>query len=548
MVGAEVEIVRETGEGWSGRYSNRRAFLQAAVWSGATVCAQFQRSKGHYWPQASHASLSKLRPIADRRVPSGTTVAGTNDPALGTKALPALEARLSAGARDGVQVFKSRPDLAPPAVLVDVPAAPAALPGVVLTNAAAGPGQQGALIIDADGQLVWFLAAGGAHNLQVQSYKGKAVLSWFEGVISDDHGSGHYELCDSAYREIAQVYAVGGYQGDLHEFLLTASGSALFTCYGQSTADFSKLGGLGNGSYYYGVVQEVDVATGRLLFEWRSDEHVGFEESYIPVPKSGSAPWDYFHINSIDVDRSDGNLIVSSRNTWSAYKLDRRSGAVLWRLGGKNSDFAIGAGAHFAFQHDVRRHPDGTLTLFDDEGGPPDEASQSRGLVLVLDEQTRNVKLLKQYHHSPPVLTEVLGSTQELIDGHYFVGWGKSSYFTEYDASGRAVFDGRLAAGTSSYRAFKQPWKGQPAGPPAIAVVAGNRTATVYASWNGATGVTAWSVLGGSQLDQLQPVGVGRCLGFETAITVPDPQPYLAVEATDGTGAAIGRSEARPLR
>ena len=207
----------------------------------------------------------------------------------------------------------------------------------------------------------------------------------------------------------------------------------------------------------------------------------------------------------------------------------------------------MGPGAHFAFQHDVRRHPDGTLTVFDDEGGPPEEARQSRGLVLALDEQSRTVELIKQYHHSPPLLTQVLGSVQDLGDGHRFVGWGQSSYFTEYDASGRVVFDGRLVDGTSSYRAFKQEWEGQPAEAPAIAVAAGKRTASVYASWNGATGLNRWSVLGGPQPGRLHPMGVARCAGFETVITVPGPPPYIAVAALDRAGAVLGRSRARAV-
>jgi len=377
-----------------------------------------------------------------------------------------------------------------------------------LTDSSAGPSQQGALIFDRNGELVWFFPVPAAHNVRVQSYRGRPVLTWFQGTIVSGHGEGYYELYDSAYQEVAQVHATGGYQGDLHEFLLTATGSALFTCYGQATADLSSVGGASAAAYYYGVVQEVDVATGRLLFEWRSDEHISFDESYVPMPTSPIVPWDYFHINSIDVDPIDGNLIISSRNAWAAYKLDRRRGEVLWRLGGKRSDFTIGPAARFAFQHDVRRHPDGTLTLFDDEAGPPDEASQSRGLVLGLDEKARTATVLDQYHHSPALLSRALGSMQDLGQGHRFVGWGISSYFTEYDGLGHALFDGHLVSGTSSYRAFKQPWEGHPAAGPDIAIVPGPGAATVYASWNGATAVDRWSVLGGPDMKGLDLVGV----------------------------------------
>jgi hypothetical protein len=457
-----------------------------------------------------------------------------------------LAAHATTASQLGTQVFKSRPDLHPPTVTIDIPHTATPLPGLVLTNSSAGPGQQGALIIDGNGELVWFFPASAASNVRVQTYRGQPVLTWFEGAIINGHGEGHYELYDSSYKEIAQVHASGAYQGDLHEFLLTGAGSALFTCYGEATADLSRLGGAKAGTYLYGVVQEVDVASGRLLFEWRSDEHVNFEESYFPISNSPIVPWDYFHINSIDVDPTDGNLIISSRNAWAAYKLDRNSGDVLWRLGGKRSDFAMAPGARFAFQHDVRRHPDGTLTLFDDEAGPPSEASQSRGLVLALDEKSRTATVIDQYHHLPGLLSQALGSMQDLDQGHRFVGWGISSYFTEYDASGHAIFDGHLFTGTSSYRAFKQPWEGRPAGRPDIAVTVGQAAATVYASWNGATAVERWFVLGGTDMQRLDPLGVARRSGFETAITVPTPPPYLAVEALDMSGAVLGRSSVLP--
>ncbi len=293
-------------------------------------------------------------------------------------------------------------------------------------------------------------------------------------------------------------------------------------------------------------MQEVELSTGALKFEWRSDQHVPLSESQLG-PSKGT-PWDYFHINSVDVDPDDGNLIISGRNTWAFYKVNRSNGKVIWSLGGKASDFRFGPGAKFAFQHDVRPRTGGAFTLFDNEGGPPREASQSRGLVLSVNEKSRQANLLQQYLHSPSVMSEALGSVQDLDSGSRFIGWGQSAYFTQYDASGKAVFDGRLAAGTESYRAFKQSWQGQPAEPPDIAVSRGKTDATLYASWNGATGVAGWVVLGGTSPSQLKAVGRAARLGFETVITVPGPPPYLAVEAVGANGAALGRSRAEAVR
>ena len=192
------------------------------------------------------------------------------------------------------------------------------------------------------------------------------------------HGEGHYEIYDENYHQVAQVHAGNGYQGDLHEFLLTDQGTALFTAYGEAVGAYPGSGR--RGKYFYGIVQEVDVASGKVLFQWRSDQHVGLADSYHAAPAKASNTWDYFHVNGITIDPTDNNLVISSRNTCACYKVDRKSGRVIWKLGGKHSDFHMGRGGRFYFQHDITCYPGGVMTIFDNEAGPPKEASQSRGL------------------------------------------------------------------------------------------------------------------------------------------------------------------------
>jgi hypothetical protein len=432
---------------------------------------------------------------------------------------------------------------------------PGLAPGLILTDSHAGPAHQGPMIFDTDGDLVWFLdlSPGSdtglrAFNFQVQSLAGKPVLTWFQGAVVEAHGQGNYEVWGPGYTRVAQVKAQNGYQGDLHDFVLTDKATALFTCYGQATADLSRFGGRSDGTYFYGVVQEVDVESGKLLFEWRSDQHVPLEHSYLKLT-SPEAPWDYFHINAVSVDPTDGNLIISGRNAWAFYKIERSSGKVIWQLGGKANGFKLGPGVNFAFQHDVRRNADGSVTLFDNEGGPPNEASQSRGLVLSVDEAHHTAGLLHQYYHSPHILTQALGSVQELGEGNVFVGWGESSYFTQYRAEGEVVLDGRLAGDTECYRTFKQVWAGQPVNEvPAIAVERGTAAATVYASYNGCTDVAGWLVLGGRSSDKLVALGQAGRRGFETAITVHAPPEYVAVGALSSAGKVLARSEAQRAR
>jgi hypothetical protein len=478
---------------------------------------------------------------------AGLAACGGSSPSKTTRTFAATASAQTLG---HVQAFRSRADLRPPTVLMAKrPSSPSG--DVILTDCHSGPGQQGPMILDSSGRLVWWAPvsdeptpASRAMNLRVQSYRGTPVLTWWHGAVVADFGEGHYEIFDDRYRRVTQVHAGNGYQGDLHEFVLTDSGTALFTAYGRSAAMLPHPDGPRHGDYLYGVVQEVDVASGRVLFQWRTDEHVAFVDSYHPAPDDPTIPWDYFHVNSIAIDPADGHLLISGRNVWAFYKVHRRTGEVIWALGGKRSDFEIGQGAHFAFQHHVRPHRSGLITIFDNEAGPPREAKQSRGLVLAVDEHAFTAKFVRDFKHRPPVLSPALGSVQDLGDGGgvgTFMGWGDSSYFTHYDGSGAVLLDGHLAAGAISYRAFMQAWSGRPMTVPALAVQRASSEAHLYASWNGATGHRSWRVLGGSG-PRLQELGAATVADFETVITVPSPPAWLAVEALDGGGQALARS------
>jgi hypothetical protein len=141
------------------------------------------------------------------------------------------------------------------------------------------------------------------------------------------------------------------------------------------------------------------------------------------------------------------------------------------------------------------------------------------------------------------VLSEALGSVQTLSDGGIFMGWGESSYFTQYAANGKVLLDGHLTEQTESYRAFRQVWPGRPtAEAPALAVVAGSSTATLYASYNGCTELARWVLFGGHARDRLAALGYAESKGFETAITVHKPPAYLAVQAVADGGEVLASS------
>jgi hypothetical protein len=454
--------------------------------------------------------------------------------------------------------FHSRPDLRPPRILVARRPADPGQEAFVFTDTHGGRGQQGPMIIDRAGRLKWFLPVshdGSAHrrvmNVRVQSYRGKPVLTFWIGGLLGAHGVGHYEIYDTSYRQIARVQAGVGLKGDLHEFVLTPQGTALLTAYGEAKGKIPNPDGQGTrtASYFYCCCQEVDVATGKLLLNWRSDQHVPFSASRrLPTPENPATPWDYFHMNSINVDPSDGNLVVSSRNLWQVYKIERHTGRTLWRMGGAGSDFEVDRRAHFAFQHHITPHADGIYTIFDNEAGPPDIAKQSRGLVIKVDEKRRKVHFVREYHHDPKVLSDALGSVQPLAAGHMFIGWGESSWFTEWDARGDVLLDARLAGGVISYRAFQDAWSATPAEPPKFVAVHAHGGTTLYVSWNGATVHHRWQVLGGASTGSLARLTTAGVDGFETAIALSRVPDWLIVEALDDQGAVVGRSDALRVR
>jgi hypothetical protein len=395
--------------------------------------------------------------------------------------------------------------------------------------------------VDNAGEPVWIRPASQATtNLRVQRYRGQPVLTWWQGDIAS-YGvgtEGEYLVLNSSYQPVTTVKAQDGLAADLHEFVISGEGIAYFTAYRQYSTDLSAIGGPTNGTALDATIQGVDLGTGALVFDWHSADHIELTESHVTY--SSMVPFDPVHVNSIDF-ATDGKLLVSARNTWTVYKIDPATGDIVWRLGGKRSNFSFGPGVGFAWQHDARVKPDNLLTLFDDEAAPP-EAKQSRGLVLDVDESAMTATLVRQYTHpSKPLLAASQGSIQALPNGDVLLGWGAEPYYTEYREDGSMVLDGRFETG-QSYRAFRFPWTATPTESPALAVERTGASLVVYASWNGSTETARWMALGGAAPNALAPLGAARRTGFETTINVSGKAAYVAARALDIRGRALGTS------
>lgn len=493
---------------------------------------QLLRSAG-----AGAAGLALTGVLGELLAGAGTN-AGDGSPSPGAAALAAA----GGGVPPQPPAWHSRPDLRIPALTVTRNEPGASADPIFIAPYNSPTGQAGAVIVAADGEPIWEnpLANRVTTDFRVQRYRGSPVLTWWEGEIELGHGVGEYVIADAGYRTIRRVQAAGHLRGDLHEFVITPRDTALLTSYVVREHDLSAVGGPRAGTIQDAIFQEIDLASGRRLLEWHSLDHVPLEESYSPV----EADWDFFHINSVDLD-TDGNLLVSARSTHTVYKI-ARDGSIMWRLGGKASDFTMGAGASFAWQHHARRQPDGTVSLFDN-GATPAVEPLSRGLILDVDEREMTARLLRQYSH-PGVLSGSQGSVQVLENGNVFVGWGESPRVSEFDRSGRLLFDAVLGEQYECYRAFRLPWRGRPAEAPALALggaASSDGARIAYASWNGATEVRAWELLAGEREGELQPVGRSRAQGFETALAVPARSgPLLAARALDARGGPLGGSRA----
>jgi hypothetical protein len=352
-------------------------------------------------------------------------------------------------------------------------------------------------------------------------------------------------IADASYHPIAYVHAVNGYAADLHDMQITPQGTALILIYNPVLFDASSVGGAKNQHVLEPVVQELDIATGTLLFEWHALASITLKESYEKVDKGATNTLDYLHANSVGLDQDD-NLLVSGRHTWTVYKIDRVSATLDWRLGGKLGNFTMPKTAEPAWQHDARRNADGTLSVYDNGAGLA-TTHKSRGLVLTIDEQAMTATLDHAYSLPKPVQSTSQGSLQLLDNGNWFAGWGSQPQYTEFAPDGTVAYDVQFPSSSAgdiiSYRALRYPWIGRPTDVPAAAATRATGDATVvFASWNGATDVVSWTVLAGSDTAHLTPVTSAPKNGFETTIPVTSNQPYYAVQAVDASGAVLATS------
>lgn len=433
-----------------------------------------------------------------------------------------------------IHAFKSRPDLAPVNVDLALLDESRVAPGLVAVTPHVPNGQAGATIYDNAGHPVWHHIAADINHpiycLKMQSYQGEPVLTWSEGAKRVGYGFTHFVIADQSYEPIAYVQSGHGLDGlDVHDMVLGEHGTAWAFAYHAVWTDDAGT----RRNVMECVIQEIDVSTGDVWWEWHSLDHVPLDESNSPRPENPENSWDYIHVNSIEIDHDD-NLLISSRANHCIYRLSTTDHRVMWRLGGKASDFALEPDAVFRWQHDARRLADGKVSLFDNVDS--DNQANSRGMVFELDEETKKATLVREYFRDGGMHSPYQANMQTLENGNVFIGWGSGPRCSEFTHEGEMIFDMRYQAGVS-YRGYRIEWQGFPNRPIDYLLEDGpDGTLTCFVSWNGTTEVAEWRIVTDSGAE------LARTLrsGFETELTGIPISAYMEVQALNAGGQILG--------
>ncbi len=457
------------------------------------------------------------------------------------------------------QHFQSEPALTPPKVNVTKPDTALAddlfldpLPGPIIHPGGSkllefkNVGPNGTMILNPAGQLLWWRQlpenyAAGA--LELKTYEGKPVLTWWQGRVTEvANGEGEGIIANSAYETIATVKAGNGYAADIHEFEVRPDGTAIVDAY---TSVCTPVCSEANPPVQDGVIEEIDIHTGLVMWEWHALGNVPLSDSEV-TPAGGV--FDAYHLNSVQ-QLPEERMLVSMRDTSAIYEIDQKTGAILWTLGGVKNQFKMGGGTHFFFQHDARLEGS-KLSMFDNEAGPPLKGF-SRGLILHLSVAGKRVSLSRELVRPAKTVAGSEGNTQRLAHGLVMVGYGTTNFMSEFNSKqapgthkqGTQLFEAQLPIGDGTYRVLRYPWSATPNTLPALAAVRESPTQVdVYASWNGATTVASWRVLAGESAMTLNPVASASWSGFETNISVPSSASTFEVQALDAKGTVLATS------
>jgi hypothetical protein len=476
--------------------------------------------------------------------------------------------------------YKSRPDLAVPVLNITIPATSDVADGLIFytpestfaDNTNHGPAQSGPYIFTDKGELVWsgfgFIGPR-SENFQVHTYRGQKVLSIFEGSHNSPmgHGHGRTTILDNSYRYLNQIKGGGHRLADQHEFLFFDDNSALFSVFDPVIRDLSPYGATSDSQQWIldNKIQRVDTDTNRVLWEWSSLVHVDpvytnltLQSGNAGLGTNSSQVWHYFYMNAFDVDPETNTYLLSARSMCTIFKMDGNTGNIIWQLGGPNSNFSLGAGVDFCWQHDTRMHKKylhhetkgskEIISFFDNSahenltGGPDLQTrNYSAGKVVELDTKTHKATLIASFRAPGDLSVRSQGNLQLLPNGNAFINWGYNGAMSEHKADGTTIFfskldSGKFGPGSENYRAFKFEWHAIPYEEPALVAFKDSNGTSFYVSWNGDTETKVWKFFEQTASDRRFPLGNATRDGFETGFHTKKKVGLVFAEAYNSIG------------
>ncbi|KAJ5767068.1 uncharacterized protein N7511_004684 [Penicillium nucicola] len=448
-------------------------------------------------------------------------------------------------------------------------------PGYLFFDQSWDAHQYSVFMMSDENDLIWQSPAGDVKDFRVQVLDGEPVLTYFNGIgIPEPFGWGYgiIQILDQSYQSIYNVSllhdnftAVGTVDSssfvswlDIHESTMTSDNTMLLTGYNVTRADLSSVGGPKDGWIADSLFYEIDVKTNDILFRWSAKDHLDqitleAVQPFYPIRDWGhnsSAPYGYFHINSVEKFK-DGTFLISSRYYCSLFKISK-DGTVDWSIEGQTGGDFLLDGVNFAYQHDARIQKETTneliVSIFDNANSDVENGTDhTEGIFMNVNLDTKKVTPLRLLDDpNDEIFSVSMGAVQALPGDHVLMGYGSNPTFKEYNADGSPVMTVQFGEDgvVSSYRAYRHPWVGIPNTSPDTFAChdASHNTTNVYMSWNGATEVKQWKVFGGVTQSGLFPVGVVPKTGFETRASVKGGLKHVRVEA-HGRGIKTGVSK-----
>ncbi len=314
-----------------------------------------------------------------------------------------------------------------------------------------------------DGQVHYYKQST-APTIDYKYQRESNVFSYFfaTGTLGAGAYIGKYITTDLDHNILDSFACGNGYPTDGHDFMILPNNHVLIGSYDAQTVDMTKVvtdpNAKTNATVFGTVIQELD-QNKNVVFEWKSWDHFKITDHAADIADT-SKLIDYSHWNSLKQD-ADGNILLSSRNMDEITKINRTTGDIMWRLGGKNNQFTITGDTEKVFishQHDAERIPNGHMTVWDN--GNAHKPPYSRAMEFTINETAKTVNKVWQFRHPLNRFTFAAGNAQRLANGNTVIGWGIVQdtilpAVTEVDPNGNIVFEAKLPLLNISYRAFK---------------------------------------------------------------------------------------------